>query len=188
MAEQEKIGERIRLQNAEGGGYVVRILPYYEKSKQWLLGLWLLGLTLCGLYVLFRTFFSADPAEQKLAYVVFLAFFAYFGYMALYAFLWRLYGEEQLWVENGELLYRRKLFGAGKQFRFSTEGLDPELVDHDEQAFKTHFEAAYYVIGKEALQFRVRGSVQRFGEKLTPEEAKRLRKVLRNSFERRAQA
>lgn len=181
MGEPKKIGERVLIRNEEDGGYVVELLPYYEGSKQWLLGAWTFALTLCGLYIFFRTF-SDDPAEQKLVYIVFLAFFGYFEYMALYAFFWRLQGKEELRVGNGELRIRSGAFKI-KEERIPFEAIKRiGPVHYDEGAFKTQFESAYYVVGMEGLEVELSDKKLRFGEKLDEKDTKALLKRLDKSI------
>lgn len=177
----EKIGERIRIEDGAKSP-LIRILPYYERWKQRLLITWLILWSFCGLFVASRLFVDV-PAEEKVTYFVFLAFWAYFEYMALYAALWRSYGEERLWLEDGEMLLSRSIGKRERTYRYPLHELgELRLTDLKEGSFADHFDDSYYVIGRMRLEMEYGDKMVRFGEKLSEQDARDLKKRLKHRF------
>ena len=146
----EKIGNRIQLEKGPEGA-LVRIAPYRERWKQGLLVAWVTVWTICGALVASRLF-AEIPAKEKLSFTVFLAFWAYFEYMTVYAALWRSFGEERLWVENGELVLVHAIGERERFYRYPLESLGKlRFIESKEGSFSEHFEDSYYVKGRMRL-------------------------------------
>lgn len=169
----ERISERVRIE--EGAtGLRVRIAAYRESAKQRILTLWVVLWSLCGLFVAAQLF-TAIPGQQKLILIVFLAFWGYFEYMALYALIWRYSGEEELRIGEGELLIESRILSKKKAARYALSKVKAlRVIEHEEEAFRTQLESAYYVLGRPMLGFEYDGTPVRFGEKLSETEAKEL--------------
>jgi hypothetical protein len=169
----EKIGNRILIEDGEDAPSI-RIVSYRERWKQHLLVAWIAIWTICGALVASRLFVDI-PAKEKLSFTVFLAFWAYFEYMTVHAALWRAYGEERLWVENGELVLVHAIGSREKLFRYPLESLGQlHFIEGKEGSFSEHFEDSYYVKGRMRLGIEYGDRMVRFGEKLSDEDARNL--------------
>ncbi len=177
----EKISDRVRIEE-EKGSTLICISAYHERGKQRILVLWILLWSLCGVYVASRLFMDL-PGKERIAYFIFIAFWAYFEYMTVHTAIWRAYGEERIWVSNGELLYEQAIGKHGRPYRIPIGNIRKvQLVEPDERSFSQHFESSYYVKGRMAVAIEHGDKITRSGEKLSPQEARDLVKRLKQEL------
>lgn len=176
------IGERISILKKEDLLSVV-ILPTTDRKKLALLFLWLFAWTICGVIVLMNYFKLAEQ-QAKLFVIVYLSFWAYYEFKIGRTFIWKKWGKEKIWVQNGLLHYQKEVNGKGKIEEFHPDLINNlRLVETNEKSFADNFNESFWVKGAERIEFDCGEKNIRFGLQLTTEEARailsELKKVLK---------
>ena len=174
------IGERISVLKKDNLLSIV-ILPTTDKKKLALLFLWLMAWTVCGIIVL-ANYPRLTDQSSKLFVIVYLSFWLYFEYSITKAFIWKKFGREKLWIQDGQIHYQREVNKRGKVMSANLDLVSKlSLIDLSRTSLADTINQSFWVKGGERLQFTVQGKVYRCGMQLSDEEA---RTVLRemNSF------
>lgn len=165
------IGKRISILNKEKLLSIV-ILPTTENNKVGLMLLWLLAWTACGLIV-FLNYFKLKDQNEKLFVIIYLSFWLYFEFKIMRAFLWKKWGKEKVWVQNGLLHYQREVNGKGKIKEFNPDLItDLKLIEINEGRFVDFINQSFWIKGGERLEFAYQGKAIRFAMQVSTEEAR----------------
>jgi hypothetical protein len=147
------------------------ILPTVDKKKLRLMFLWLFAWSVCGVIV-FANYFRVYDRDSKLFIIIYLAFWAYFEFNIVRAYIWKRYGREKLWVQNGQLNYQREINRKGKVRTWTVDLVSRfRLVPFRLQNLADNFYQSFWVKGGERIEFDVQGKTYRVGMQITDEEA-----------------
>ena len=146
------------------------ILPTTDKRKLGLMFLWLFAWTVCGVIV-FANYFRVQERDAKLFIIIYLAFWTYFEFNIVRAYIWKRWGREKIWIQNGQLNYRREVNGRGKVRRFNLELVSRiETIPFRAQNLADNFYQSFWVKGGERLKFHVQGRTYAFGMQINEQE------------------
>jgi hypothetical protein len=164
------ISERISIVKKENVLSVV-ILPTTDKKKLALLFLWLLAWTVCGMIVL-ANYFKIHNNDARLYLIIYLSFWAYFEFNIARAFIWKKFGREKLWVQDGILHYQREINRKGKIQEFNLDLLSPlRLIELKRTRLADTINQSFWVKGGERIEFDSQARNVRFGMQISDEEA-----------------
>lgn len=164
------LSDRISILKKEGLLSIV-ILANADKKKLGLLFLWLFAWTVCGLIVFFN-YFTIKEQQAKLFVIVYLSFWLYFEYKILKTFIWRKYGKEKLWVQNGKLNYQKEINGKGKILQYDAYLVSElKVIELTNTSWADSINQSFWVKGGERLSFSHQGKTILFGMQITDKEA-----------------
>jgi hypothetical protein len=167
------IGKRISILKKEKLLSIV-ILPTGDNKKLVLLFLWLMAWTVCGLIVL-ANYFRIQDANLKIFLIVYLSFWAYFEISILRSFIWKRFGKEKLWIQDGVLHYQREINKKGKVKEFNLDLISKfRVVELSKTRFADTVNQSFWVKGGERLEFDAQSQLIRLGMQLSDEEARLL--------------
>lgn len=165
------IGDRISILTKEGVLSIV-ILPTANKTKLVLMFLWLLAWSVSGIIVITNYFRINDP-DQKLFILIFLSFWAYFEFNILRAFIWKKFGKEKLWIQNGILYYQREINKKGKINEYNLSLISPlQLIELKPTRFADTINQSFWVKGGERIEFASQSVLVQLGLQISDKEAK----------------
>lgn len=169
------IGNRISILTKDNLLSVV-ILPTTDKKKLALLFLWLMAWSVCGIIV-FANYFKLTDQNAKIFIIVYLSFWAYFEFNIARAFMWKKWGKEKLWIQDGVLHYQREINKRGKVMEFNLDLVGKlSLIELSRGSLADTINQSFWVKGGERLEFNVQARNIRLGMQISDEEA---REVLR---------
>jgi hypothetical protein len=150
----------------------VVILPTADNKKLGLLFLWVFAWSVCGIIVLVN-YFTLHDANAKLFTLIYLSFWAYFELSITRAFIWKKFGKEKLWIQNGSIHYQRQINNKGKIFE-APLGLVSKLqyLDVSKTSFVDSINQSFWVKGGERLSFQAQAKIIRLGLQLGDEETR----------------
>jgi hypothetical protein len=167
------IGDRISILKKDNLLSIV-ILPTTNKTKLNLMFLWLLAWSVSGIIVLANYFRINDP-DQKLFILVFLSFWAYFEFNIVRAFIWKKFGKEKLWIQEGILHYQREINKKGKIKEFNLDLISPlSMVELKPTRFADTINQSFWVKGGERIEFASQSAIIRLGLQISDKEAKQI--------------
>jgi hypothetical protein len=147
------------------------ILPTVDKKKLGLMFLWLFAWSVCGVIV-FANYFRVNDRDSKLFIIIYLAFWAYFEFNIVRAYIWKRFGKEKLWVQNGQLNYQREVNRRGKIKTWTIDLVSQfKAVPFRAQNLADNFYQSFWVKGGERIEFTVQGRTYRMGMQISDEEA-----------------
>lgn len=171
------IGERISILKKEHVVSVV-ILPTTDKNKLRLLMLWLIAWTVCGIIV-FANYFKITDYNSKLFIIIYLSFWFYFEFNIMRAFIWKKFGKEKLWIQDGVLRYQREVNKKGKIQEYNLDLISKlQLVELKPTRFSDIVNQSFWVKGGERLEFSSQARMVRLGMQITDEEARSIIKEI----------
>jgi len=177
----EVIGDRISILSKENLLSIV-ILPTTNKKKVGLLFLWLLAWTVCGLIV-FINYFKLQNRDAKIFVIIYLSFWLYFEFKISRAFMWKKFGKEKIWIQNGVLHYQREINKTGKIQEFDPSLInDLKLIEVHEGDFSDFINKSFWIKGGERIEFGYQGKVIRFGMQLSDGEARTILSKIRQAI------
>ena len=169
------LGNRISILKKEKLLSIV-ILPTTDTKKLAVMFLWLMAWTICGILV-FTNYFAVQDKDTKLFIIVYLSFWAYYEYKIMRAFIWKKWGREKIWIQDGLLHYQREINRRGKIKEFNPELISNlGIIDTDEKNFSDFFNQSFWIKGGERLEFSYAAKNVRFGMQITTEEARSILK------------
>lgn len=152
------------------------ILPTDNKKKLGLLFLWLMAWTVCGLIVMVN-YFKLHDQNSKLFTIIYLSFWAYFEFSIMRVFIWKKFGREKIWIQDGELNYLREINNKGKTKTFNLDLVSKlQLVELSRSNFADTINQSFWVKGGERLEFFSQSQTIRVGMQITDEEARQIMK------------
>jgi hypothetical protein len=169
------LGERISILKKEKVLSIV-ILPGLGNKKLLLIFTWLLAWSVCGV-VVFMNYFATDNKDLKLFILVYLSFWAYFEFSIARSFIWKKWGKEKLWIQNGIFHYQREVNKKGKIREWNLELMSKvELVELKSTRLADTLSQSFWMKGGERLEFTSQGKIQRLAMQVTDQEAAIIRK------------
>ncbi len=169
----EVISERISILKKPEVLSIV-ILPTADKRKLGMMFLWLFAWTVCGVIV-FANYFRVEERDAKLFIIIYLAFWSYFEFNIVRAYIWKRFGREKLWLQNGKLNYQREINRKGKIRSFDLDLVSKvDIIPFKAQNLTDNFYQSFWVKGGERLQFTAQSRLYRFGMQINEEEAQTL--------------
>ena len=173
----EIISERISILKKPDVLSIV-ILPTTDKKKLGLMFLWLFAWTVCGVIV-FANYFRVQERDAKLFIIIYLAFWSYFEFNIVRAYIWKRFGREKIWLQNGSLNYQREINRRGKVRSFTIDLISKiSIIPFRAQNLADHFYQSFWVKGGERLKFEAQGKTYMFGMQISEEEARTISKEL----------
>ncbi len=152
------------------------ILPTDNKKKLGLLFLWLMAWTVCGLIVMVN-YFKLHDQNSKLFTIIYLSFWAYFEFSIMRVFIWKKFGREKIWIQDGEINYLREINNKGKTKTFNLDLVSKlQLVELSRSSFADTINQSFWVKGGERLEFFSQSQTIRVGMQITDEEARQIMK------------
>jgi hypothetical protein len=171
------ISERISILKKEELLSIV-ILPTTDRKKLGLMMLWLMAWSVCGLIVM-GSYFSITDEKSRLFIIVYLSFWAYFEINILRAYIWKKWGREKLWIQNGVFHYQREINQKGKIKEYSLDLMSKlELVELRKTSLTDTLNQSFWVKGGERLSFKYQGKEIRIGMQINDEEARSVMREL----------
>jgi len=165
------ISERISILKKDNLLSIV-ILPTTDKKKLALLFLWLMAWTVCGIIVLMN-YFRITETNAKIFLIVYLSFWAYFEFNITRAFIWKKFGREKLWIQNGIMYYHKEINGKGKTLEYDLNLITPlRLVELRRNSLADTVNQSFWVKGGERIEFNTQAKTTRLGMQITDEEAR----------------
>jgi hypothetical protein len=165
------IGKRISILKKEKVLSIV-ILPTTENAKLGLMFLWLMAWTVCGLLVAINYFKITNP-DAKLFIIVYLSFWAYYEFKIVRTFIWKKWGKEKIWVQDGLLHYQREVNHKGKIKEFNPELISElKLIDISQTNFGDFINQSFWVKGGETIEFTYMGKRVTMAMQVSTEEAR----------------
>jgi hypothetical protein len=164
------IGERISILKKEKLISVV-ILPTTDRTKLRLLFLWLFAWTVCGIIVL-ANYFTIHDQNTKLFIIIYLSFWLYFEFNIVRAFIWKKFGREKLWIQDGILHYQREINKKGKVQEFNLDLVHAlQIIELKPSRFSDIVNQSFWIKGGERIEFNVQAKTIRLGMQLSDKEA-----------------
>jgi len=155
------------------------ILP---KKQPWviaLMGAWLGMWITIGIITWWALFAMKLKQQEQIILWVFLSFWAYYTIRVGRSFLWLLWGQELLKIDEIGLHIKRSIRTYGKSVPYYFENIKDLSYDvPEEKSFQTVWESSPWVSGGERFFFGYYGKMIKFGKKLTKKEAQLLSQVL----------
>ncbi len=171
----EVISNRISIYKTDKVLSIV-ILPTDNKKKLGLLFLWLMAWTVCGLIVMVN-YFKLHDQNSKLFTIIYLSFWAYFEFSIMRVFIWKKFGREKIWIQDGEINYLREINNKGKTKTFNLDLVSKlQLVELSRSSFADTINQSFWVKGGERLEFFSQSQTIRVGMQITDEEARQIMK------------
>ncbi len=165
------IGDRISILK-KGDLLSIVILPTTDKKKLGLLFLWLMAWSVCGIIVL-ANYFRLSDSNAKLFVIVYLSFWAYFEFNITRAFIWKKFGKEKLWIQDGILYYQKEINKKGRITEFNLDLVGKvRLLELSRTSLADTVNQSFWVRGGERLEFQSQSKLVRFGLQISDEEAK----------------
>ena len=162
----------------------IRIGALYDKGKQSILILWLVLWSCAGIGIAAQFFIPHD--ESMNAYLlVWLGFWAYFEYKVIYAYRWRMWGEEILILDGDEMTLLKKIKERGIPKKFEINLVrNPEILKEEENSLVKMMSSAYWNVGRENLVFEYQGKDVFFGKELNEKDSKNILKLIQSYLNR----
>ncbi len=181
----EYISDRIAIKRTEDDLTVyIRASSPKDKKKIKLLQVWLLLWLTAGIIIVSQLFFPGYSREEKLFMVIYLFFWAYFAYRIGYAYYFRKYGSEVIYINNNKFMIRRDIHGkAGKPIHFTAKGKNPfRKVAEKPGSINAAFYKSFWVVTGGTISFGEKKDEYRFGLQLSDEETEKLIRLLNKSI------
>lgn len=149
----------------------VVILPTTNKLKLNIMFFWLMAWSVCGVIVL-ANYFKIDDKDSKLFILIYLSFWAYFEFNISRAFIWKKFGKEKLWIEDGILFYQREINKKGKIKEFNLDLISPlSVIELKATRFTDTINQSFWIKGGERIEFTAQALVVQLGLQINTQEA-----------------
>ncbi|MEY4216527.1 MAG: hypothetical protein RLZZ68_983 [Bacteroidota bacterium] len=181
-----EIGERISFVD-HGPKTTVVILPKKQPWALALMGAWLSMWLTIGAVCIWSLFVLALKEQEKIILWIFLTFWAYYAFRISRAFLWILWGEELLKIDDLGLHIKKSIRNYGKSIPYYYDNIKGLRYDvPEEKSFQSVWEASPWIQGDDRFHFEYFGKIVKFGKKLSPKEAQLLSQVLEKKMRKHA--
>jgi hypothetical protein len=102
----------------------------------------------------------------------YLSFWFYFEYTIVLAFIWKKFGKEKLWIQDGLINYQKEINKKGKIQTFNIGLIENlSLVEINSTSFMDTINQSFWVKGGERIEFKSQAKTIRLGMQITDEEA-----------------
>jgi hypothetical protein len=171
------LGDRVSILKKENLVSVV-VLASNDKKKLFLLFTWLLAWTVCGI-VVFGNYFNAHSRDQKIFIIVYLAFWAYFEINIIRSFIWKRWGKEKIWIQDGILYYQKEVNRKGKIREWNVSLISRvDIIELKPGRWADTLSQSYWIKGGERLQFESQGKIVQFGMQINDSQASEIKREL----------
>jgi len=134
--------------------------------------LWLFAWSVCGIIVLVN-YFTLKDANAKLFTIIYLSFWIYFEFSIARAYIWKRFGKEKLWIQNGLIHYQREMNNKGKIFECPLDLVSKlNYLEISKTSFADNINQSFWVKGGERLEFYSQAKTVRLGMQLSDEETR----------------
>jgi hypothetical protein len=179
------ISERISILRKDNLLSIV-ILPTTDRKKLVLLFLWLMAWTVCGIIV-FMNYFRITDTDAKLFLIIYLSFWAYFEFNITRTFIWKKFGREKIWIQDGILNYQKEINRKGRIKEYDLNLLTPlRVVELRGTSLADTINQSFWVRGGERIEFNTQAKTTRFGMQISDKEAAEVVKEI-NGFVKKLQ-
>ena len=162
----------------------IRIKALYNKGKQFILMLWIILWSLAGIGIVAQ-FFLPHEENMNTFLLVWLVFWGYFAYKVIFAYRWRMWGEELLILDADEIVLVKKINERGIPRIFETNLVgNLDSLKESENSFVKMMSQNYWSVGKESLVFEYKGKEIYFGVELNEQDSKDIKKVMMSYMRR----
>lgn len=177
------IGERISYQLGDDDLVVyIKGSSKKDKNKVNLLKIWVVLWTLLG-SIMFAGLFMNFSGDEKLFILIYMFFWGYFEYKIAYAYYFRQYGLEVVYVQNETVVLRRDILTKkGKEKRFELTEKNPFKRVNDKNVFISNFYNSFWVVAGGTISFGNAKKEQRFGSLLIEEDAVKLTGLMNKAY------
>ena len=149
-------------------------MPTDDNKKLALLFFWLMAWSICGAIVI-ANYFQVQNPDQKIYLIIYLSFWAYFEFNIARTFIWKKFGREKLWIQDGILHYQREINKKGKIKEFNLDLISRfRIVELSVTKLADTINQSFWMRGGERLEFDAQSQLVRLGMQLTDEEARLL--------------
>ncbi|MBM3165090.1 MAG: hypothetical protein FJZ80_06470 [Bacteroidetes bacterium] len=180
------IGDRISFVD-HGQKITIVILPKKQPIAIALMGSWLAMWLTIGVVCIWSLFMLLLNEQERIILWVFLTFWGYYAFRVSRSFLWLVWGQEFLKMDNLGIHLKKSLRNYGQSIPYYYEnikGLTYEVPD--EQSFQSIWELSPWIQGDDRFQFEYFGKIVKFGKKLSLKEAQLLSKVIEKKMHKHA--
>lgn len=150
------------------------------------LGMWLT----VGIIFIMYLFEPSLTRDEKLLLIVITVLWAYFFVTVTKQFLWLLWGKEMLKLNHKGLAYKKDIRGYGKSILYYFDNMGKiEMYVPKGGSFQEAWEKTPWTKGNGIIQFEYFRKYIRFGQKVSPKDAKLLFQLIiskRNEYEKMA--
>ena len=144
--------------------------------------LWLMAWTVCGILVLLN-YFRITQQEARVFILVYLSFWAYYEFKIMRTFIWKKWGKEKIWVQDGILHYKKEVNGKGKTEEYEADLINEmRLIDINQRNFSDFINQSFWIKGGERITFSYMSKNIRFGMQISDEEASSVLKELKKAL------
>jgi len=177
------IGKRISIVEDKKKTTII-ITPERKIWINALMGAWISMWYVIGLSVILSFFILELTGQQKLILFIFLSFWFYYALRVTRSFLWLMWGQENLKIDEISLTIKNSTGKFGKARSYFLENIRKiRTSTPKERSLQQSWEASPWVGGGERIEFDYLGKVIRIGRKLSEKEAKLLFHFLTNKME-----
>lgn len=173
-----EISERISFVDHSNKTTII-ILPKKQPVVIALMGAWLGMWITIGFITCWALFTLNLKQQEKIILFVFLSFWFYYSWRVGKTFLWLLWGQERIKIDEIGLHIKRSIKNYGKSVPYYFENIKSLAYDvPEEKSFQSVWESSPWVNGAERFYFDYYGKLIKFGKKLTKRESQLLSQVI----------
>ena len=155
------------------------ILPKKESWVIALMGAWLGMWVSIGIITFWALLILKLTQQEQIILAVFLSFWTYYAYRVARSFLWLLWGQERIKIDEIGLHIKKSIRTYGKSEPYYFENIKSLAYEvPEEKSFQSVWESSPWVNGGERFFFDYYGKMIKFGKKLTKKEALLLSQVI----------
>jgi len=160
------IGKRISVVEQNNKTTIV-IVPERKIWINSLMGAWISMWYVIGTSVITAFFILELSRQEKLILVIFLSFWLYYAVRVTRAFLWLMWGAENIKIDKTSLTIKNATgkFGTAKPY-FLENIRKVRIAIPKDRSWQQAWESSPWVSGGERIEFDYLGTVVRFGKKL----------------------
>ncbi len=179
----KQIGERISYQMGEDDLTVyIKGSSKSDKNKILFLKIWVVLWTILGA-AMFAGLFMNFSGDEKLFIFIYLFFWAYFEYKIAYAYYFRKYGMEVVYIQNDKIILRKDILTKrGKERTTDLEEKKPFRIVADKNSFTANFYNSFWVVTGGTIAFGEKRKEQRFGSLLNEDDRLKLTGLMNKSI------
>ncbi|NBU92020.1 MAG: hypothetical protein EBS17_04170 [Flavobacteriia bacterium] len=181
-----EIGDRISFVD-HGTKTTIVILP---KKQAWAIaamGAWLAMWLTIGFTCIWALFVLLLKDQEKIILWVFLTFWLYYAFRVARSFLWLLWGQEMLKIDELGMHLKKSIKKYGKSIPYYYENIKGlTYIVPEERSFQSVWESSPWIQGDDRFSFEYFGKLIKFGKKLTEKEARLLSQVIEKKMRKHA--
>ena len=173
-----QISDRISFVD-HGNKTTIVILPARQAWVIALMGAWLAMWCTIGIVSIWSLLVLDLKDQEKIILWVFMTFWLYYAQRVARSFLWMLWGQEHLKLDELGMHIKKSIRSYGKSVPYYYDNISDLTFDvPEEKSFQSVWESSPWIQGAERFQFNYFGKLIKFGKKLTKKEAHLLAQVI----------